>query len=206
MTQSTHSSVVDYRRRNKYYILPPDFETSKKCINHGRAERWGATAGYGINSHPTPGSLFAMGWSRSLSKGIVRFFKSAKKKNYLLMASILFYFLLRLSLIASETITLHPPCDACRPPVLLQPSPVAPVCFWLVVECNCVVYWAFKAATYFFPLFFVDQFDGLGCYLLKKSKKKIDPRFSKNWKMTRFTRFTHFTLVFFSNFTCLQRQ
>ena len=46
----------------------------------------------------------------------------------------------------------------------------------------------------------------LGCYLLKKSKKKIDPRFSKNWKMTRFTRFTHFTLVFFSNFTCLQRQ
>ena len=94
MTQSTHSSaVVDYRRRNKYYILPPDFETSKKCINHGRAERWGATAGYGINSHPTPGSLFAMGWSRSLSKDLFTFFKSAKKKNYLLMASILFYFL-----------------------------------------------------------------------------------------------------------------
>jgi hypothetical protein len=91
VTQSTHSSaVVDYRRRNKYYILPPDFETSKKCINHGRAERWGATAGYGINSHPTPGSLFAMGWSRSLSKDLFTFFKSAKKKNYLLMASILF--------------------------------------------------------------------------------------------------------------------
>jgi hypothetical protein len=29
MTQSTHSSVFDYRRRDKYYIWPPDFETSK---------------------------------------------------------------------------------------------------------------------------------------------------------------------------------
>jgi hypothetical protein len=53
----------------------------------------GATAGYGMNGHPTPGSLFAMGWSRSLSKDLFTFFKSAKKKNYLLMASILFYFL-----------------------------------------------------------------------------------------------------------------
>jgi hypothetical protein len=71
--------------------LPPDFETSKKYINHGRAERWGATAGYGINSHPTPGSLFAMGWSRSLSKDLFTFFESAKKKNYLLRH--LFYFI-----------------------------------------------------------------------------------------------------------------
>ena len=69
------------------------------------------------------------------------------------MASILFYFLLRPSLIASETITLHPPCDACRPPVLLRPSPVAPVCFWLVVECHGVVLHPFKAAAFFFLLY-----------------------------------------------------
>ncbi len=52
----------------------------------------------------------------------------------------------------------------------------------------------------------VDPNDPLGCYLLKKSKKKIDPRFSRSWKMTRMTRFTQFTLAFFTNFTCLQRQ
>jgi hypothetical protein len=47
-----------------------------------------------MNSHPTPGtSLFAMGWSRLMAKDFIRFFKSAKKNNYLLMASILFYFL-----------------------------------------------------------------------------------------------------------------
>ena len=46
-----------------------------------------------MNNHPTPGSLFAMGWSMSLSKDFIRFYKSAKKKNYLLMASILIYFL-----------------------------------------------------------------------------------------------------------------
>jgi hypothetical protein len=95
-----------------------------------------------------------MGWSRSLSKGIVRFFKSAKKKNYLLMASILFYFLLRLSLIASETITLHPPCDPRRSPVLSRPSPVAPVCSWLVVVFVSVVLRPFEAAAYFIPLIF----------------------------------------------------
>jgi hypothetical protein len=122
----------------------------KKIYQPWPSRTLGATAGCGMNSHPTPGSLFAMDWSRLLSKGIVRFFKSAKKKNYLLMAFILFYFLLCPSLIASKTITLHPPCDACRPPVLLRPSPVAPVCFWLVVECNCVVLHPFKAAAFFF--------------------------------------------------------
>jgi hypothetical protein len=30
VTQNTHSSLVDYQRRTKYFILPPDFETSKK--------------------------------------------------------------------------------------------------------------------------------------------------------------------------------
>ncbi len=106
-----------------------------------------------MNSHPTAGSLFAMGWSRSLSKGIVRFFKLAKKKNYLLMASILFYFLLRLSLIASKTITLHPSCDACRPPVLLRPSPVALVCFWLVVVFASVVLRPLRPQHIFFSYF-----------------------------------------------------
>jgi hypothetical protein len=70
------------------------------------------------------------------------------------MASILFYFSLRLSLIASETITLHPPCDACPPPVLLRPSPVTPVCFWLVVVFASIVLRPFKAAAYFVPLIF----------------------------------------------------
>ena len=35
-----------------------------------------------------------MGWLRSLSKDFFRFIKSDEKKNYLLMASILFYFLI----------------------------------------------------------------------------------------------------------------
>ncbi len=135
MTQNTHSTVVDYQRRNKYYVLPPDFETSKKNINHGRAERWLrlATAGYGMNGHPTPGSLFSMGWSRSLSKDLFRFLKSDEKKNYLLMASILIYFLYHPSLIVSNTITFHPPCALRRSRVLSCTSPVAPACFWLVV-------------------------------------------------------------------------
>jgi len=37
-----------------------------------------------------PGSLFAMGWLMSVSKGFIRFFESAKKKIYLAKASILF--------------------------------------------------------------------------------------------------------------------
>jgi len=113
-----------------------------------------------MNSHPTPGSLFAMGWSRSLSKDFIRFFKSAKKKNILLMASFLFYFLCHPSSIVSNTITFHPPCALHRSRVLSCISPVAPACFRLVVGCICVVYWPFKAATYFFILFFVNQFDG----------------------------------------------
>ena len=140
--------------------MPPDFETSKKCINHGRAERWGATAGYGINSHPTPGSLFAMGWSRSLWKDLLRFLKSAKKKNYLLMASILNKFLYDPNRSSLKRSHCTPPCAPRRSRVLSCTSPVSPACFRLVVGCICVVYWLFKAATYFFLLFFVHQFDG----------------------------------------------
>jgi hypothetical protein len=66
------------------------------------------------------------------------------------MASILFYFLLRLSLIASETITLHPLCYPGRSPILSYPFPVAPVCFWLIVVITSVVLRPFKAAAYFF--------------------------------------------------------
>ncbi len=80
VTQSTHSTVVDYLRRNKYDILPPDFE-SQKNISPWPSRTLGATAGYGMNSHPTPGSLFAMGWSRLMAKDYIRFFKLAKKKN-----------------------------------------------------------------------------------------------------------------------------
>jgi hypothetical protein len=71
------------------------------------------------------------------------------------MASILFYFLLRLSfLIASETITLQTPCDPRQSPDLSRPSPIAPVCFWLVVVFASVVLRPFEAAAYFFPLIF----------------------------------------------------
>jgi hypothetical protein len=42
-----------------------------------------------IAATPGPESLFAMGWMRSPSKGFIRFFESAKKKNYLAKASIL---------------------------------------------------------------------------------------------------------------------
>ena len=113
-----------------------------------------------MNSHPTPGSLFAMGWSRLMAKEFIRFFESAKKKNYLLMASILIYFLCHQSSIVSNTIAFHPPCALHRSRVLSCTSPVSPACFRLVVGCICVVYWLFKAATYFFLLFFVHQFDG----------------------------------------------
>jgi hypothetical protein len=53
----------------------------KKIYQPWPSRTLGATAGYGMNSHPTPGSLFALGWSRSLLKGIIRFYKSAEKKN-----------------------------------------------------------------------------------------------------------------------------
>ena len=101
-----------------------------------------------------------MGWSRSLSKDFIQFGKSPKKKKYLLMASILIYFLYHPSLIVSNTIAFHPPCALHRSRVLSCTSPVSPACFRLVVGCICVVYWLFKAATYFFLLFFVHQFDG----------------------------------------------
>jgi hypothetical protein len=108
----------------------------------------------------TPGSLFAMGWLMSLSKGFIRFFESAKKKNYLAKASILFYFIHQLSSIASKTITLHPPCAPRRSCVLSYPSPVPPGCFWLVVVRISIVWRPFQVASYFFLLLFVDQFDG----------------------------------------------
>jgi hypothetical protein len=82
VTQSTHSTIVDNQRRNKYYILPPDFETSKK-YQPWPSRTLGATAGRGMNSHPTPGSLFAMGWLRLMAKDFIRFFKSAKKKYFI---------------------------------------------------------------------------------------------------------------------------
>ena len=94
-----------------------------------------------------------MGWLRSLWKDLFRFLKSAKKKNYLLMASILIYFLCHQSSIVSNTIAFHPPCALHRSRVLSCTSPVSPACFRLVVGCICVVYWLFKAATYFFLLF-----------------------------------------------------
>ena len=46
--------------------------------------------GNGINSRPTPGSLFAMGWVRAPTKDFIQFGKSPKKNNYLVMGSILF--------------------------------------------------------------------------------------------------------------------
>jgi hypothetical protein len=72
------------------------------------------------------------------------------------MASILFYFLLRLSSIASETITLHPPSPLRCPPVA-HPFATLPCCtrvFWLVVVIPSVVLRPFKAAAYLVPLIF----------------------------------------------------
>ena len=75
-------------------ISCPPILNIKKIYQPWPSRTLGATAGYGMNSHRTPGSLFAMGWSRSPSKDFFRFIKSDEKKNYLLMASILFYFLI----------------------------------------------------------------------------------------------------------------
>ena len=86
-------------------ISCPPILNIKKIYQPWPSRTLGATAGYGMNSHRTPGSLFAMGWSRSLSKDFIQFGKSPKKKKYLLMASILIYFLYHPSLIVSNTIT-----------------------------------------------------------------------------------------------------
>ncbi len=56
VTQNTHSSLLDYQRRNKYYILPPNFETSKNYINHGQAERWARWQAIGWIATPPPGA------------------------------------------------------------------------------------------------------------------------------------------------------
>ena len=87
-----------------------------------------------MNSHPTPGSLFAMGWSRSLSKDLFRFIKSDEKKNYLLMASILFYFLCHQSSIVSNTITFFiPPALSAGRTSFRVPLPSRPRVFgWLL--------------------------------------------------------------------------
>ena len=53
-------------------------------------------------------------------------------------------------MIASKTITLHPPCAPCRSWVLLYPSPVPPGCIWLVVVCISIVWRPFQVASYFF--------------------------------------------------------
>ena len=91
-----------------------------------------------------------MGWLMSLSKGFIRFFESAKKKNYLAKASILFYFIHQLSSIASKTITLHPPCAPRRSCVLSYPSPIPPGCFWLVVVRISIVWRLFRPRYIFF--------------------------------------------------------
>jgi len=56
-------------------------------------------------------------------------------------------------------ITLHPraPCRSC---ILLYPSPVPPGCFWLVVVRISIIWRPFQAASNFFLLLIVDQFDG----------------------------------------------
>ena len=92
------------------------------------------TAGYGFNRHPTPGSLFAMGWSRLMAKEFIRFFKSAKKKNMLLMASFLFYFLCHPSSIVSNTITFFiPPALSAGRTSFRVPLPSRPRVFgWLL--------------------------------------------------------------------------
>ena len=90
VTQNTHSTVVGYQRRNKYLFLSTWFWNIKKIYQPWPSRTLGATAGYGMNSHSTPRSLFAMGWSRSLSKDFIQFGKSPKKNNYLVMGSILF--------------------------------------------------------------------------------------------------------------------
>ncbi len=60
-----------------------------------------------------------MGWSRSLWKDLFRFLKSAKKKNYLLMASILINFLYHPN-------RSSPKRSHCTPPAL--PAGRAPFC------------------------------------------------------------------------------
>jgi hypothetical protein len=101
-----------------------------------------------------------MGWLRSLWKDLFRFLKSAKKKNYLLMASILINFLYHPNRSSLKRSHCTPPCAPRRSRTLSYPSPVTPAIFGLVVVCLSVVLRPFKAAMYFFHLFFVDQFDG----------------------------------------------
>ncbi len=60
--------------------------------HHGRAKHQARQHGNCINSQPDPGSFFAMGWAGAPTKDFIQFGKSPKKKNYLVMGSILIYF------------------------------------------------------------------------------------------------------------------
>ncbi len=140
--------------------MAPDFETSKNYINHGRAKRWARRqASMGLIATAPPGAS-----SRWVGRGRCRricLHSLNRLRKKLFIDGIHFILCLyNLSSIVSNTITFHPPCALRRSRVLSCTSPVAPACFWLVVVCICVVYWPFKAATCFFLLFFVDQFDG----------------------------------------------
>ena len=95
-----------------------------------------------------------MGWLRSLWKDLFRFLKSAKKKNYLLMASILINFLYHPNRSSLKRSHCTPPCAPRRSRTLSYPSPVTPAIFGLVVVCLSVVLRPFKAAMYFFSLIF----------------------------------------------------
>jgi hypothetical protein len=106
-----------------------------------------------INSQPTPPGASSQWVGRGRCRRICLHSLNRLLRKKVFIDGIHFIFLYNLSLIISNTITFHPPCALHRSRVLSCTSPVAPACFWLVVECNCVVYWAFKVATYFSLIF-----------------------------------------------------
>jgi len=59
----------------------PNIPHLKKYHHHGVAVRSARRHGFMVLIAATPGGLFAMGWLRLRSKGFIRFFESAKKKN-----------------------------------------------------------------------------------------------------------------------------
>jgi hypothetical protein len=125
VTQSTHSTIVNYQRRNKYFILSPDFETSKKYINHGQAERWARRQAMGSSR-----------WvGRCRCRRICLFSLNRRRKKYFIDGIYFNLFFISSESIDSKTINYRPPCVPQRLRVLFYPSPVTPSCFWLVVAC-----------------------------------------------------------------------
>ena len=125
------------------YVFLPTIHTTYFSINKNpkRTPPWwsrslGLAAWLGETRQNSPGTIFAMGWWRALSKGFFKLCKSAEKKINLTTTSILFYFFIIQTQSPPKMMILRFPSTSCssRLPSIV-PSIVAAVFGWLLCDC-----------------------------------------------------------------------